>query len=297
MGKVRIDVGQVRQLVDTQFPQWAMLTLKPVEFPGWDNRTFHLGETMSVRLPSAEGYVPQAAKEQYWLPILAPHLPLSVPALLAQGKPDANFPWQWGVYRWIEGGTAATEPIESLDEFAKTLAHFLRSLGRIDPAGGPVAGQHSSFRGAPLLTYDEETRTAIDALQNEVDTTLAKEIWEVALAATWHGSPVWFHGDMAPGNLLVRDGRLTAVIDFGCCGVGDPSCDLVIAWTFLDKRSRETFRAELNVDNAFWSRGRGWALWKALITLQEHINTGHRAKADHARSTLDALFEDYVQKP
>lgn len=297
MREVTIDVTQVRQLVDTQFPQWAGLTLKSVEFPGWDNRTFHLGKTMSVRLPSAEGYVPQAAKEQYWLPILAPHLPLPVPALLAQGKPDAYFPWQWGVYRWIEGGTAATEPIENPDELAKTLAHFLRRLQQIDPAGGPVAGQHSSFRGASLLTYDEETRTAIDALQSEVDAVLAKEIWELALAATWQGPPVWFHGDMAPGNLLVKDGRLTAVIDFGCCGVGDPSCDLVIAWTFLDERSRATFRAELNVDDASWFRGRGWALWKALITLREPINAGNRVKVVHARTTLDALFEDYVQNP
>ena len=294
--KIDINVALVRHLVDTQFPKWADLTIKPVEFSGWDNRTFHLGESMSVRLPTAEGYIPQAAKEQYWLPILASHLPLPIPTLLAQGEPDNNFPWKWGVYRWIEGETANVKLIKNLDEFAKTLAYFLRILHHIDPTGGPVAGKHSFFRGAPLLIYDEETRNAIDALHNEVDTNIAKEIWEVALASTWQGSPVWFHGDIASDNLIVKEGRLSAVIDFGCCGVGDPSCDLTIAWTLLFGSSREIFRTELNIDNASWSRGCGWALWKALITLQEHINTDNKAKVNDTKNTINAVFNDYLQR-
>ena len=293
--KIDINVALVRHLIDTQFPQWAELPIKSVEFSGWDNRTFHLGENMSVRLPSAEGYSPQAAKEQHWLPILAPHLPLPIPNLLAQGEPDNYFPYKWGVYRWIDGETANIKPVDDVDAFAKTLAHFLRSLQRIDPAGGPQSGSHSCFRGAPLLVYDGETRNAIAALQNEIDTMIATEIWEVAVASTWQGPPVWFHGDVASGNLIVKEGRLSAVIDFGCCGIGDPSCDLVIAWTSLTERSRELFRNELNVDVASWHRGRGWALWKALITLQEHLNTGNQVKVNDARNTLDAVFSEYSQ--
>lgn len=295
-GKIAVNVALVQHLINAQFPQWAELPIKPVEFSGWDNRTFHLGETKCVRLPSAEGYSPQAAKEQHWLPILAPHLPLPIPTLLAQGQPDKYFPWKWGVYRWIDGETANIKRIDNVDEFAKTLAHFLRSLQRIDPTGGPQAGAHSYFRGAPLLVYDKETRNAIAVLQNEVDTTIAKEIWEVALASTGQGSPVWFHGDVASGNLIVREGRLSAVIDFGCCGVGDPSCDLVIAWTLLSGSSREVFRNKLNMDEASWYRGRGWALWKALITLQEHLRTGNETKVNDARNTINAVFNDYLQK-
>ncbi len=290
---VEITVALVRQLIDSQFPQWAKLPIKPVEFSGWDNRTFHLGETMSVRLPSAEGYTPQAAKEQRWLPILAPHLPLPVPTLLAQGKPTDYFPWKWGVYGWIDGETANRKRIGNLDEFAKTLAYFLRCLSLIDPIGGPPAGAHSAYRGAPLSVYDGETRQAIDVLRSEVEATTATEIWELALASTWQGPPVWFHGDMASGNLLVQNGRLSAVLDFGCCGIGDPACDLVIAWTFLDENSRAIFRAELELDTTTWSRGRGWALWKALITLREHLHTNNKAKANEARRTIDAVFSDY----
>lgn len=294
--KIVIDTTLVRQLVDTQFPQWAALPIRPVESPGWDNRTFHLGETMSVRLPSAEGYVPQAAKEQQWLPRLAPHLPLPIPTLLAQGKPNHRFPNRWGIYRWLDGETATLKRIMDADAFAKTLAHFLRCLWQIDSTDGPPAGTHSFFRGAPLITFDAETRQAIAVLQDEIDTGLLTEIWEVASASTWQDTPVWFHGDIASGNLLVKDGRLSAVIDFGCCGIGDPACDLVIAWTLLPARSRDLFRTQLTIDADSWARGRGWALWKALITLQEHLQTGNTLKVMEARHTMNAIVNEYEQQ-
>ncbi len=228
-----IDTSLVRRLVAAQFPDWADLPITPVEHGGWDNRTFHLGEQMTVRLPSAEGYTPQVDKEHVWLPVLAPHLPLPIPTPIARGVPGAGYPFGWSVYRWLDGENAHVGRIDSLTEFAERLGHFLAALQRIDPTGGPRAGAHSSFRGAPLQTYDADTRRAIEQLRGQIPAAAATATWEAAIAATWPGSPVWFHGDVSAGNLLVRDGKLAAVIDFGCCGVGDPACDMTIAWTLL----------------------------------------------------------------
>ena len=262
-----IDAALVRRLVAAQFPQWAALTVRPVAHGGWDNRTFHLGEEMTVRLPSAARYVAQVEKEQLWLPRLAAGLPLPIPAPLGMGAPDENYPWPWSVYGWIEGETATVAPIFDRRRFAADLAGFLDALHRVDTTGGPEAGPHSFFRGGPLATYDAETRRAIAALDGRIDANAATEVWEAALNATWRGPPVWVHGDVAAGNLLVRDGRLSAAIDFGCCAVGDPACDLAIAWTFLEGDAREAFRGALPLDGATWARGRGWTLWKALIVL------------------------------
>lgn len=262
-----IDVALVRRLLAAQLPQWADLPLAPAEPQGWDHRTFRLGADMAVRLPSAEGYAPQVAKEQRWLPYLAPRVPLPIPAPLAMGRPGEGFPWPWSVYRWLDGVPASYADSVDLTAFVETLAHFLAALQRADPGGGPAPGLHSAWRGGPLLTYDGETRRAVAALAGEVDAEAATAVWEAALTAPWPGPPVWFHGDVAAGNLLVRAGRLGAIIDFGCSGVGDPACDLAIAWTLLAAESRAAFRAALSVDDATWARGRGWALWKALITL------------------------------
>jgi len=287
-----IDAVLVRRLVSTQFPQWANLPIKPVTFGGWDNRTFHLGEHMTVRLPSAAAYSLQVEKEHRWLPRLAPLLPLPIPVPLAMGTPADDYPWHWSVYRWIEGETAAIERIADLRQFAIVLARFLSALYRIDPAGGPPPGRHNFFRGGPLTVYDGETRQAIAALDGKIDTDAASAVWEAALAAAWHGSPVWFHGDVAAGNLLVRDGRLSAVIDFGTSGVGDPSCDLAIAWTLLEGESRGAFRAALGLDDATWARGRGWTLWKALITLAQHHDT-NPSEAGRARRVIDEVLADH----
>ena len=279
--KVDINVALVRRLIAAQFPRWADLPIRPVTFDGWDNRTFHLGADMSVRLPSAPGYVAQVAKEQRWLPRLAPFLPLPIPVPLAQGRPGAGYPWPWSVYRWLDGEIATGARIADRGQFATALAQFLTALQGIDPRGGPPPGAHNFDRGGPLTVYDAETRQAIAALEGEIDTAQATAVWEAALGATWPGVPVWVHGDVAVGNLLVQVGRLSAVIDFGCAAVGDPACDLVIAWTFFSGASRAAFRAGVPVESAAWARGRGWALWKALITLAgtRHSDPGRAAEA------------------
>jgi aminoglycoside phosphotransferase (APT) family kinase protein len=258
--------------------------VRPVEVSGHDNRTFRLGDELSVRLPSAARYVASVEKEQRWLPVLAPRLPLPIPVPLARGEPAGGYPFPWSVYRWLDGEVAGRERIADPVALATALAGFLAALQRIEPTG-PPAGEHSFFRGGPLETYDAETRRAIAALRGEIVGDEATAVWEAALAARWQGPPVWFHGDVAAGNLLLRDGRLGAVIDFGQCGVGDPACDLAVAWTLLAGESREAFRAAVPTDQAAWARGRGWALWKALITLE-----GRATDAPAARRVIDEVL-------
>jgi aminoglycoside phosphotransferase (APT) family kinase protein len=267
MRKAGITVDLVSRLVGTQFPQWAGLPVRPVDADGWDNATFRIGEEMSVRLPSAEHYVLGALKERRWLPVLAGQLPLPVPELLAVGEPGCGFPRTWSVYRWIDGAPATRQRIGDLPKFAADLAGFLAALYRIDPAGGTPPGPHNFFRGGPLAVYHDETQEALAALKGHIDTGLAAEVWQAGMEATWPGRPVWFHGDAQPGNVLVKDGHLSAVIDFGGCGVGDPACDTTIAWTFLSGESSRVFKERLPVDQAAWTRGRGWAIWKAMKLL------------------------------
>lgn len=290
--KIPIDVSLVRRLIATQFPQWADFPVKPVECSGWDNRTFQLGEHMTVRLPSAVEYSAQVEKEHCWLPKLAPFLPLPIPVPIAKGKPVEGYPWHWSIYRWIDGKTASLERIVDLRQFAAALAEFLAALHSIDATDGPVAGLHNFYRGGPPTTYDAETRAAIATLGCSIDAKAMTAVWDNALVSTWQDSPVWVHGDVAVGNLLVEHGRLSAVIDFGCMGVGDPACDLVIAWTLFKGDSREAFRRALPLDRATWARGRGWALWKALITCAAGTGTNH-LEAEKSRLVIDEVLADH----
>ena len=251
-----------------QFPRWADLPVSPVAFSGWDNRTFRLGDALTVRLPSAAAYVGSVEKELTWLPRLSPALPLPIPVPVAAGVPSARYPWPWSIRRWIEGSPAAMVAVADLVVFAEQLAGFLRALRAVDPTDGPPLGPENFHRGGDLAVYDDETRRATALLANVVDSDAVSRMWDDALAARWDGPPVWFHGDVAPGNLLVdASGRLCAVIDSGQFGVGDPACDLTIAWTLLRGRARSVFRAAMEVDESMWVRGRGWALWKALSTI------------------------------
>jgi aminoglycoside phosphotransferase (APT) family kinase protein len=247
-----------------------------------------------VRLPSAQGYAAQVEKEHRWLPRLAPLLPLPIPVPLAMGVPGEGYPWHWSVYCWLDGEPATMERIADPRQFAAALAGFLTALQSIDPTGGPPPGPHCFYRGGPLTVYDAETRQSLAALDGRIDTDTASDVWEAALNATWHGPPVWVHGDVAAGNLLVKGGRLSAVIDFGCSSVGDPACDLTIAWTLLSGESREAFRAGVPADGAAWARGRGWALWKGLITLAEYMNT-NPLKASEARRVIGEVLADHKQ--
>ncbi len=287
-----IDAALVRRLIAAQFPQWTGLDVRPLLPGGWDNRTFHLGEDMTVRLPSAASYALQVEKEQVFLPKLAPHLPLPIPVPVAKGVPGEGYPWPWSVYRWLPGETAADERIGDLKGFAEDLARFLVALRHVDPSGGPLPGPHNFFRGGPPAHYDAETRDALAALEGRIDTDTAHDVWEAALSARWQGEPVWFHGDISWGNLLVEGDRLSAVIDFGTSGIGDPACDLAIAWTLLRGESREAFRAGVALDAGTWARGRGWTLWKALIVYAGLPGT-NSAEADKSRCVIEEVLADH----
>jgi aminoglycoside phosphotransferase (APT) family kinase protein len=291
VGSLDIDVDLVCRLVAAQFPEWSHLTIAPVTAGGWDHRTFRLGHHMTVRLPSAEAYAAQVEKEQQWLPRLAPLLPLAIPTPLARGRPSNEFPWHWSIYRWIAGETASIANISNMTDFAVQLGRFLNRLQQVDTWGGPRPGPHNFYRGGWLGVYDQETRQAISDLDGQIDRVWATRVWEAALAAPSNDPAVWIHGDVEPTNLLVNEGQLSAVIDFGLCGVGDPACDLVMAWTFFSGKGRDTFRANLLADDGTWLRARGWALWKGLIQLAE-TSPVNSAKRQAARQVVETIRDE-----
>ncbi|MHC5908878.1 aminoglycoside phosphotransferase family protein [Streptomyces sp. S6] len=263
---IDLDARLVRSLIAGQFPEWSGLPVRPVARQGWDNRTFRLGEELSVRLPSAEGYVAAVAKENRWLPLLARELTTPLPAPVAVGRPSAGYPFPWSVRRWLPGDTVESGVVDRL-RLARDLGDFLCRLREVPAEGGPVAGLHCWYRGCHPSVYGEQVADALVALAGEVDVGACRRVWSEALVSVWASAPVWFHGDVAVGNLLVRDGKLSAVIDFGTCGVGDPACDLVVAWTYFEGVEREVFREAVGLPDDAWRRARGWALWKALVVL------------------------------
>jgi aminoglycoside phosphotransferase (APT) family kinase protein len=283
--EVHINISLVRRLLTEQFPQWAKLPLEPVNSAGTDNAIYRLGDDMAVRLPRFSRVADDVEKEYQWLPRLAPFLPLAIPVPLGKGTPAENYPWPWSIYQWIEGENATIEHIADLRQVAIAIGQFIAALQRIDPADGPLSG-----RGVPLIIQDPDTRAAIITLQDVIDADAATAAWDAALQApVWDGPSVWLHGDLHSGNLLVNNGRLSAVIDFGLLGVGDPACDLMVGWTLLSAETRKIFRTVLPVDDATWERGRGWALSWGLIALAYYLNS-NPVLADIARYTIGQVL-------
>ncbi|MFF2191321.1 aminoglycoside phosphotransferase family protein [Streptomyces sp. NPDC058157] len=278
-----IDAALVRRLLDAQFPQWAGLPLERVEPGGSDHVIHRLGGELSVRLPRHRDAVGQAAAELRWLPRLAPLLPLAVPVPVAVGEPGAGYPWPWAVSRWIDGETATAEGLGDSLPAARALAGFLTSLAACPADGGGKVR-------TPLAERDAETRAAITALAGVFDAGAMTAVWDAALAApAWGRAPVWCHGDLHTGNLLTTGGRLSAVIDFGELGLGDPACDLTIAFTLMSVRGRAAFRAALGVDEDTWTRGRGWALATGLNAHVSYAAASPRIAAQTTRQITAAL--------
>jgi len=266
--EVDTDVALVGRLLAAQFPRWAGLPIEPVPNRGTDNALYRLGDEMVVRLPRTERTSRRLEKERQWLPRLAPLLPLAVPVPLADGMPAEGYPFEWSVYRWLQGENATMERVTDLSRLATDLAQFVAALQQIDPTGGPSPGEHNAFRGVPLATRAAQTRAAIVSLRGAIDVGAVTAVWESALQLPeWEHPPVWIHGDLDSRNLLVDEGRLSAVIDFGCLGVGDPACDVMVAWKVLSADTRIIFRTTLSVDESTWARARGWALSQALMAL------------------------------
>lgn len=288
---IEITIELVRQLIDRQFPKWKGLAIIPVEKSGHDNRTYRLGDEMTVRLPSHERYASAVEKELKWLPVFKPLLSLPIPAPIAQGEPSNEYPLPWSINRWIEGETVSPANVFDLGAFAEDLAKFLRELEAIDASHGIPAGIQNFHRGGDLAVYDTDTRTIIEKVSSQYDPKLMTEIWELALATKYQAAPLWLHGDVAVGNLLVQKGRLCGVIDFGTMGVGDPSSDLVMAWNFFDDVTRKIFLSCMNVDQDTVDRARGWALWKALISYD--WNEQGSEASNWGKHVIEVIIRDY----
>ena len=282
--KPAIDLELTKNLIASQFPKWSHLPITPLEFSGWDNRTFHLGRDMSIRLPSDEDYAPQISKEFTWLPKIAKSLTLQITKPLALGIANDVYPWPWSINQWIDGESASNERIQDMIQFATDLGRFLDEFHQIDSAGGPLPGPDNFYRGGELSAYDTEMRQCIPLIHNEHDKMIAEQLWNDALSSSWKNAPVWVHGDIAVGNLLVKQGKLCAVIDFGQLAIGDPACDLAIAWNFFTGESRDAFREAIPLDRNTWIRALGWTLWKTLCW---------PTKGTDVKRILHDVYKDY----
>ncbi|MDX2548531.1 aminoglycoside phosphotransferase family protein [Streptomyces sp. WI04-05B] len=288
--EVEIDASLVRRLIARQFPEWAGLPVERLESAGTENAMFRLGCDLVVRLPRHPGAVGGIAHEQRWLSLLGPRLPVAVPEPLGRGGADEEFPWPWSVFGWLDGRNPAVDALRSPETLARELAGFVRALRRVDAGGGPA---HA--RAVPLSARDTDTRAALARLTgtaDRVDTEAVTALWEKALRAPEHaGPPVWAHADLSPGNVLVTEGRLNAVIDFGCTGIGDPAVDLIVAWNLLPAGVRGTFREAVGADDAEWARGRGWALSISLIQLPYYRVTNPVLAANSRHVIREILAE------
>lgn len=285
--EVEIDAALVRRMIARQFPAWASLPARRLASSGTENAMFRLGTELVVRLPRRPSAVADVAHERRWLPRLGPQLPVATPEPVGLGEPDEDFPWPWSVYRWLDGRNPVAGAVESPERLAEELGVFVAALRRTDVQDGP-----SAQRGAPLTTRDEPTRAALEQLTGRIDTDRVTSLWERALRAPEHGgAPAWMHGDLSPGNVLVSDGRLSAVIDFGCAGVGDPAVDLIVAWNLLPASARDTFRKTVGADDAEWARGRGWALSISLIQLPYYWHT-NPALAENSRHVIAEILAE-----
>ena len=254
--EVETDAELVRALLRSQHPRWADLAIERVPSAGTDNAIYRLGDDLAVRLPRIHWAVDNVAKEQRWIPVLAPHLPLSVPLPVASGEPEPAFPYPWGVVQWLPGEIATLDLLDDPIEAARELAAFVRALREVDTAGGTTA-----VRGLPVRNGAAMVRIGLEGLRGEVDALAVAEAWDHVLTVPdYDGPPVWFHGDLSYLNLLARDGRLSGVIDWGTCGVGDPAIDTIVAWSLFDAEARAAYRDALGCDDAEWERGKGWVL-------------------------------------
>lgn len=280
-----LEIGEalVRRLLAEQFPEWADLPLNPVEPSGTVNAVFRLGEELALRLPRRDGPIRPGGKEFEWLSRLAPLLPVQVTVPVGQGRPTADYPWYWEIHTWVDGETVPVEEIDAI-EAARDLAGLVAALQQADPAGAPRG------RGIPLAERDREFRYWLARFDGVREVAAH---WERALAAQpWEGAPIWHHGDLDARNWLARDGRICGVIDWGSMGVGDPACDVMVAWKLHSSSAREAFREALPIDDATWERARGWALSQAVAALAYYTPANNPSLYHEAQAWLDLILSE-----
>jgi len=294
--EVRATPDQVHQLLVSQCPQWANLPVVPLAdgVEGTDHVLFRVGDDLVARMPKVAYAVEQAESDAKWLPLLGPFLPVKVPAPLYLGKPGSGFPWWWTVVPWMSG---VTLPLHGCDQvrIAQELAAFARALHSLDASGGPR--QQPGWRGAPLIHFDPHVRQVLPRLaefDDGFDVAAAEAAWDICVAAPeWAEPPVWIHGDLQPGNLIIDDGHLAAVIDFGGLGVGDPAPDLAPAlWTFTGA-ARAAYQGALGYDDATWLRACGWVLGPALTGI-DYYRESFPQMAQFGRVTIGRVIAEFA---
>ena len=280
--ELEIDEALVRRMLADRFPEWAGLPLRRVEPAGTVNAIFRLGDALAARLPRRAGPTEPGGRELAWLPKLAPLLPLEIPVPVGQGRPSVEFPWFWDVVTWVEGETTPVEDIDGV-QAAHDLAAFVQALRHVDPSGAP------SGRGVPLAERERDIRVRLTTFADNAVTAA----WERALAApAWEGPPVWHHGDLDVRNWVVRENRISGVIDWGSMGVGDPACDVMVAWKLHSSIARDTFREALGVDDATWERARGWAISQAVAALTYYTPENNPTLYSEAEAWLDLAMSE-----
>ena len=283
MDELELDEALVRQLIAEQFPEWADLPLSRVEPAGTVNAIFRLGDELSLRLPRRDGPTEPGGKEFDWLPRLEPLLPVEIHVPVAQGTPSREYPWFWDVYTWVEGETLPVEEIDAM-QAARDLAALVAALQQVDPAGAPPG------RGIPLAERDEGIQYWLARFDGD---PAVRAEWQRALAAPpWEGLPVWHHGDLDVRNWLVRGGRVCAVIDWGAMGVGDPACDVMVAWKLHSSEARDAFREVLPTDDATWERARGWVLSQAVAALAYYTPENNPILFHEAQTWLELVLSE-----
>jgi aminoglycoside phosphotransferase (APT) family kinase protein len=282
--ELELDTVLVRRLLAEQFPDWSGLPLERIEPSGTDNAIFRLGDELSVRLPRRAGPTRPDSKELEWLPKLAPLLPVQIPVPVAQGRPSDAYPWFWEIHTWVEGETVPVEEIDAI-QAARDLAALVHALQQVDPAGPPPPG-----RGVALAGRDSAFRHWLEQFDGDPQVTAE---WERALAAPpWDGPPVWHHGDLDCRNWLVGDGCIRAVIDWGSMGVGDPACDVMVAWKLHSAEARDAFREALPTDDATWERARGWAVSQAVAAIAYYTPKDNPSLYHEAETWLELVLSE-----
>jgi len=293
MSKFIPTLDLAHKLILEQFPEYSNLPITDVEKQGHDNRTYRLGEQMLIRMPTAADYALKVPKEQELLPGLAKRVSVSIPAPIKMGKPSADYPYPFSIYKWLSGKSInlLTLTDQEKEQLAFDMAKFLKELQAIMDIKGPEPGQHNWWRGDHVSIYDKGAREQIAELAEIIDAGQALALWDKANATRWNKQPIWIHGDFAMGNILMDGGKLSAVIDFGGAAVGDPACDLVIAWTYLSGKAREIFISEIEttMDSDTWLRARAWALWKATFELCQIVDK-NSDEADLQKRIIDEVM-------
>ncbi len=281
--EIEIDEAFVRRLLAEQFPQWRSLPLRRIEPSGTDHVIFRLGDELSVRLPRIDGPSDPGSKQFVWLPKLAPLLPVDIPVPVGQGRPSKGYPWFWEIHTWVHGETVPIDTIDAI-QAARDLCALIEALQRVSGAGAPPG------RGVPLSERDQEVRYWLARFDGDPRVTAE---WERALAAPpWDRLPIWHHGDLDARNWLIRDGRISGVIDWSSMGVGDPACDVMVAWKLHSPAARDAVREALPADDATWERARGWVLSQAVAILAYYTPENNPTLFHEAESWLELALSE-----